>query len=88
MAEYPDRTTAVDALVTILQNANRFDEAFTIVDDRLARLPDETASLYNLGRCHQSQRNISRVAKLRCDVSLRSPLPIRSASPTRTTGKA
>jgi tetratricopeptide (TPR) repeat protein len=50
MAEYPDRTPAVDALVTILQNAQRFDEAFTIVDDRLARVPDETASLYNLGR--------------------------------------
>jgi tetratricopeptide (TPR) repeat protein len=50
LAEYPDRTAAVDALVTLLQNANRFDEAFKIVDDRLARLPDETGSLYNLGR--------------------------------------
>ncbi len=50
MAEYPDRTAAVDALVTILQNAKRFDEAFAVVDDRLARLPDETSSLYNLGR--------------------------------------
>jgi tetratricopeptide (TPR) repeat protein len=50
MAEYPDRTAAVDALVTILQNDKRFDEAFTIVDDRLARLPDESSSLYNLGR--------------------------------------
>jgi tetratricopeptide (TPR) repeat protein len=50
MADYPDRTAAVDALVTILQNDKRFDEAFAIVDDRLARLPDETASLYNLGR--------------------------------------
>lgn len=50
MAQYPDRTAAADALVTMLQNAKRFDEAFTIVDERLARLPDETASLYNLGR--------------------------------------
>jgi tetratricopeptide (TPR) repeat protein len=50
MAEYPDRTVAVDALVTILQNARRFDEAFKIIDDRLARLPDESSSLYNLGR--------------------------------------
>ena len=40
----------VDALLTILQNASRFDEAFKIVDDRLARLPDESSSLYNLGR--------------------------------------
>jgi tetratricopeptide (TPR) repeat protein len=50
MADYPDRTAAVDALMTILQNASRFDEAFKIVDDRLARRPDETVSLYNLGR--------------------------------------
>ena len=50
MADYPDRSAAADALVTMLQNAKRFDEALTIVDDRLARLPDETASLYNLGR--------------------------------------
>ena len=50
MAEYPDRTAAVDALVTMLQNTKRFDDAFKIVDDRLARLPGETVSLYNLGR--------------------------------------
>ena len=50
MAEYPDRAAAVDALVTMLQNARRFDEAFTIVDDRLSRRPDETTSLYSLGR--------------------------------------
>jgi tetratricopeptide (TPR) repeat protein len=50
LADYPDRTAAVDALVTLLQNAKRFDEAFTIVDERLARLPDEPTSLYNLGR--------------------------------------
>jgi len=50
LTDYPDRTVALDALLTLLQNARRFDEAFTIVDDRLARLPDETASLYNLGR--------------------------------------
>jgi tetratricopeptide (TPR) repeat protein len=50
IAEYPERSAAVDALVTILQNAERFGEAFSIVDDRLARLPDEASSLYNLGR--------------------------------------
>ena len=50
MTEYPNRTAAADALVTLLQNAKRFDEAFKIVDDRLARAADETASLYNLGR--------------------------------------
>jgi tetratricopeptide (TPR) repeat protein len=36
--------------VTILQNASYFDEAFKVVDDRLARLPDESSSLYSLGR--------------------------------------
>ena len=50
MADYPDRTAAVDALLTILQNGKRFEEAFKIVDDRLARLPNESSSLYNLGR--------------------------------------
>ncbi len=34
----------------MLQDAKRFDEAFTLVDDRLTRFPDETTSLYSLGR--------------------------------------
>src|SRR4029453_12609264 len=38
--DYPDRTAAVDALVTMLVNAKRFDEGFKIVDDRLARVGD------------------------------------------------
>ena len=50
MTQYPDRNAAADALVAMLQNAQRFDEAFKIVDERIARLPDETANLYNLGR--------------------------------------
>jgi tetratricopeptide (TPR) repeat protein len=50
MADYPERTAAVDALITMLQNGKRFDDAFKIVDDRLARRPDESSSLHNLGR--------------------------------------
>ena len=50
IAEYPDRSGPVDALVTMLQNSKRFDEAFKIVDDRLTRLPEEPSGLYNLGR--------------------------------------
>lgn len=50
MVEQADRTAAFDALVTLLLNAKRIDEAFTVVDDRLVRRPDETAGLYNLGR--------------------------------------
>jgi tetratricopeptide (TPR) repeat protein len=77
MAEYPDRTAAVDALVTILQNANRFDEAFTIVDDRLARLPDETASLYNLGRLS----SISAQHLARGEAAMRRFLTLTTADP-------
>jgi tetratricopeptide (TPR) repeat protein len=88
MVDYPDRAAAVDALVTLLQNANRFDEAFKVVDDRLARLPDDTASLYNLGRLSA----ISGQHLARGEAAMRRFLtvtpPIRSASPTRITGWA
>jgi tetratricopeptide (TPR) repeat protein len=82
MAEYPDRTAAVDALVTILQNAKRFDEAFTIVDDRLARLPDEPASLYNLGRLSAvSAQHLARgEAALRRFLALTTDTPARQAN--------
>ena len=79
MVEYPDRTAAVDALVTMLQNAKRFDEAFTIVDDRLARLPDETASLYNLGRLSA----ISGQHLERGEVALRRFLTFTTTDPVR-----
>jgi tetratricopeptide (TPR) repeat protein len=79
MADYPDRTAAVDALVTMLQNANRFDEAFKIVDDRLARLPDETASLYNLGRLSA----ISGQHLARGEAAMRRFLTLTTAEPVR-----
>ena len=79
MAEYPDRTTAVDAVVTILQNAKRFDEAFKIVDDRLARLPDETASLYNLGRVSA----VSGQHLARGEAAMRRFLTLTTADPVR-----
>jgi tetratricopeptide (TPR) repeat protein len=79
LADYPDRTAAVDALVTILQNAKRFDEAFTIVDQRLARLPDETASLYNLGRLSA----ISAQHLERGEAALRRFLTLTTAEPVR-----
>ena len=50
IAEHPDSTRAVDGLTLILQTAGRFDEAFALVDARLARDSNETTSLYNLGR--------------------------------------
>src|SRR5262245_2248293 len=79
MAEYPDRTAAVDALVTLLQNDKRFDEAFTIVDGRLARLPDETTSLYNLGRLSA----VSGQHLARGEAALRRFLALTPADPVR-----
>jgi tetratricopeptide (TPR) repeat protein len=79
MADYPDRTAAVDALVTMLQNAKRFDEAFTIVDDRLARHPDESASLYNLGRLSA----VSGQHLARGEAVLRRFLALTTADPVR-----
>ena len=79
MTEYPDRTAAADALVTMLQNAKRFDEAFKIVDDRLARLPDETVSLYSLGRLAA----ISGQHLARGEVALRRFLTLTPADPVR-----
>jgi tetratricopeptide (TPR) repeat protein len=79
MADYPDRTAAVDALVTMLQNARRFGEAFTIVDGRLARLPDETSSLYNLGRLSA----VSGQHLPRGEAALRRFLTLTAADPVR-----
>ena len=79
MAEYPDRPAAVDALVTILQNDKRFDEAFKIVDDRLARRPDETASLYNLGRLSA----VSGQHLARGEAAMRRFLTLTPADPVR-----
>jgi len=79
LAEYPDRSAAVDSLVTILQNAKRFDEAFKIVDDRLAQRPDETASLYNLGRLSA----VSAQHLQRGEAALRRFLTLITADPVR-----
>lgn len=79
MVEYPDRTAAVDALVTMLQNARRFDDAFKIVDDRLARLPDESSSLYNLGRLSA----VSGQHLARGESALRRFLAMTGADPVR-----
>jgi len=79
MAEYPDRTAALDALVTMFLNAKRFDEAFTIVDDRLARHPDETASLFTLGRVSA----VSAQQLPRGEAALRRFLALAPADPGR-----
>ena len=82
MAEHPDRSAAVDALVTILLNAKRFDEAFKIVDDCLAKRPDETANLYNLGRLSAvSGQQLERgAAALRRFLTLTTADPVRQSN--------
>jgi tetratricopeptide (TPR) repeat protein len=79
MAQYPDRSAAVDALLTILLNAKRFDEAFKIVDERLARLPDETSNLYNLGRVSA----VSGQHLPRGEAALRRVLALTGSDPAR-----
>jgi tetratricopeptide (TPR) repeat protein len=46
----PDSARPVDGLTLLLLNAGRHGEAFRIVDERLARYPNEMSTLYNLGR--------------------------------------
>jgi tetratricopeptide (TPR) repeat protein len=50
VTQYPDSGSAVVALATFLQTHNRFDDAFDVVDRRLARVPDDTSAIYQLGR--------------------------------------
>lgn len=48
--EYPDSTAPVQRLSTLLARQGRLEEAFAILDARLARQPDEAALLIHLGR--------------------------------------
>src|SRR5689334_9822778 len=50
VVEFPDSSSAITALATFLQNNNRFDEAFDVVDRRLAKFPNDTNNIYQLGR--------------------------------------
>jgi len=47
---YPDSGRPVIALVTLLQNTQRFSEAFEAIDARLSGFPEDTIVLYHLGR--------------------------------------
>jgi tetratricopeptide (TPR) repeat protein len=60
-------------------DAKRFDEAFKIVDDRLARLPDEASSLYNLGRLSA----VSGQHLARGEAAMRRFLTLTTADPVR-----
>ena len=50
MRSFPDSTRPVVALATLLQNHERFAEAFEVIDARLVRFPNDTVVIYHLGR--------------------------------------
>ena len=47
---YPDSTRPVVVLATLLQTRERYAEAFEVIDVRLARFPNDTVVIYQLGR--------------------------------------
>jgi tetratricopeptide (TPR) repeat protein len=47
---FPDSTRPVTALVSYLQNRERFGESFVVIDERLSRFPNDTLVIYQLGR--------------------------------------
>jgi len=47
---FPDSSRPVVTLATLLQNQERFPEAFQVIDARLARFPSDTVAIYQLGR--------------------------------------
>jgi tetratricopeptide (TPR) repeat protein len=49
LTRFPNQSGAVEPLVLLLQNAGRYEEAFSLVDLRLAERPNELESLYSLG---------------------------------------
>lgn len=58
---YPDSSGPVVALAVLFQTNAQYAEAFTVVDDRLARFPNDTMVNYQLGRVAAiSGRELSR----------------------------
>ena len=47
---YPDSSAPFHRLVGLYQAANRFADAFALIDARAARMPGDVASLYQLGK--------------------------------------
>ena len=47
---FPDSARPVVVLATLLQNRERYAEAFEVIDARLARFPNDTVVIYQLGR--------------------------------------
>jgi len=50
MRSFPDSTRPVAVLATLLQSRERYPEAFDLIDARLARFPNDTVMIYQLGR--------------------------------------
>jgi tetratricopeptide (TPR) repeat protein len=47
---YPDSASPFNRLVNMRQTAGRFAEAFTLIDDRARRLPNDASARYQLGK--------------------------------------
>lgn len=47
---YPDSTTPFNRLANMYQKANRFADAFALIEARLARLPSDLSAQYQLGK--------------------------------------
>jgi tetratricopeptide (TPR) repeat protein len=47
---FPDSSRPVVTLATLLQTRERFADAFEVIDARLARFPNDTVVIYQLGR--------------------------------------
>jgi len=50
MRAYPDSSEPIVSLALLLQTKSRYAEAFTVIDERLARFPNDTMVNYQLGR--------------------------------------
>jgi len=61
MRSFPDSTRPVVAFATFLQSHERYADAFEVIDARLARFPNDTVVIYQLGRAAAlSGRELSR----------------------------
>jgi tetratricopeptide (TPR) repeat protein len=50
MRAYPDSSGPVVSLALLLQTKGQYAEAFTVIDERLAKFPNDTMVIYQLGR--------------------------------------
>jgi len=84
MRAFPDSTRPVVALATQLQGRERFADAFAVIDARLARFPNDTVVIYQLGRVAA----ISGKELTRGEAALRKFLALLGVSDTQSQASA